>query len=110
MMKYKAHLKLVDGVIVVRTFVNTVGAVTWVRPEAGVYVATLPENFGEDRIHLPVRVLDVDLEGEMSASIGIGEPNQIVVTAQTSVGDHTDWLAYTVEFEIYPTSSLQSFP
>lgn len=109
MMKYKAHLKLVDGVIVVRTFANTVGAVTWERAEAGVYRATLPDDYGVERIHLPSRVLDIDLEGEASAIIGIGAPNMIEVSAQTSVGDHTDWLDYTVEFEIYPTSSLQSF-
>ena len=105
-MKYKAHLKLVDGVIVVRTFVNTVGAVTWARPEAGVYNATLPANYGVERIHLPSRVLDIDLEGASQAIISIAAPNMLQVAAQNSGGDHVDWLDYTVEFEIYPTSYL----
>ena len=109
MMKYKAHVKLVDGVIVVRTFVNTVGAVAWERVSAGVYNATLPDNYGVERIHLPNRVLDIDLEGESQATVSIASANTIQVAAQTSVGDHTDWLSYTVEFEVYPTSSVQTF-
>lgn len=108
-MKYKAHLQLVSGQIVTRTFVNTVGCVTWERIEVGVYRATLPQAFGAERIHLPSRVLDIDLEGEQSAIIGLSAPNQIEVNAQNSAGDHVDWLSYSVEFEVYPTSFVEVF-
>ena len=108
MMKYEARVQVVGGEIVVRTFVNTVGRVTWVRNDIGAYTATLPEAFGPDRVHFPTRVLDIDLEGEQSAIIGFGAPDKIVVNAQNSAGDHVEWLSYSVEFEVYPTSFLET--
>jgi len=103
-MKYKAHLKLGDGVIVVRTFENTVGAVTWTRLSAGLYECTLPESFGIDRIYLTNNVLDIDLEGKTQSLFSISGPNKMEIAAQNDQGDFSDWLNQFVEFEIFPTS------
>lgn len=106
MMQYKAHLSIVDNAIVTRTFMNTVGPVLWTRISAGVYRATLAEAYGAERIHLPARVLDIDLEADVSAIVGLLDSSTIEISAQNSQGDHVDWLSYSIEFEIYPTSYL----
>lgn len=103
-MKYKARLKLIDGVIHATEYENTVGHVTWAVTDTGQYTGTLPEAFGAGRVFIPNEVLMIDLEGSMSSIITMASASELLIASQMSNGDFADWLNTSVTFEVFPTS------